>query len=119
EHLVFVDDEQGRSLTANEAALLSFQGRNDNRRVQILGKVTRRDADIPTASAPFSQFIVCESPGGNGVDGLPAILSLIRPKLKNEGFARTRRGVHNHILAFPKSCNSLLLPHIRNDDLVE
>src|SRR5690242_4541789 len=44
---------------------------------------------------------------------------MVGPQLENQGFACSSRRVHDHVFSFPKSSDSLLLPHIGNNDLVE
>jgi hypothetical protein len=71
--LVFIDDEEGGAFAADEAALLRFERGDDDGGIEVLGEVASGDADVPTAGAPFGEFVIGECAGGDGVDGLAAV----------------------------------------------
>jgi hypothetical protein len=50
---------------------------------------------------------------------LTTVSALVGPKLENEGFARTGGGLHNHVISFPQGDHGVLLPEVRNGDLVQ
>ena len=119
DHLVFVHDEQGGAVALDEAVLLRLQRGDENRGVQVFRKVAGGDADIPAAGAPFRQFVIGERAGGNGVDGLAAVFAAVGPKLKNQGLARAGGSLDDDVLAFAQSGDGLLLPEVRDGDLIE
>ena len=119
EHLVFVHDEQGRAVAADEAVLLGLQGGDEDRRGKVLAQVAGGDADIPAARAPFGQFVIGQGAGGDGVNGLAAVFSLIGPKLENQGLARAGRGLDDDVPALAQGGDGLLLPEVGKGDALE
>ena len=119
EHLILVDDEQHRAVALYEAVLLSFERGDDYGRTEIFSQVAGGDADIPAARTPFSEFVVRECAGGNGVNSLTAIFALLGPQLKDECLAGAGRGLDDHVLAGTQSRYCLLLPKVRDGDLVQ
>src|SRR5581483_7959234 len=53
EHLKFIHDQETRAFAAEKASPLRLQRRDNNLRIEIERDVTRGDADIPAAAAPF------------------------------------------------------------------
>jgi hypothetical protein len=119
EHLILIDDEDGRAIPLDEAIFLGLQGGDDDWGVEVFGEVPGGDANLPTASAPLGEFIIGEGAGGNGVDGLAAIFALVRPKFEDQSFSGAGRGVHDDVFAFTQSGDGLLLPQVGNSDLVQ
>ena len=70
-------------------------------------------------SAKFGQFVIGQGARGHGVDRAVVALALVGPQLENEGLPGPGRGVDHHVPSFPKSCNRLLLPKIRNYELMQ
>ena len=99
--------------------LLCFERGDEDGRAQIFREVARGDAYVPTTRAPFGEFVVGQGAGGDGVNGLAAILGLVGPELENERLARARGGLHHDILARTQRANGLLLPKVRDGDLVK
>src|SRR4029078_2333694 len=63
-HLVLVHNEQDGAVALDQAVLLRFQRGDNDRRVQVVGEVASGNADVPAASAPFSEFVIGERAGG-------------------------------------------------------
>ncbi len=78
--------------------LLRLKSGDEDGRMEILRQIARGDADIPTARAPFGQFVICQRARRDGVDGLATVLAIIGPQFENERFARTCRRLHHHVL---------------------
>jgi hypothetical protein len=108
-----------RTVALDEAVLLGFQSRDEDWGMKIFRKVAGGDADIPTPRAPFGEFVIRERARGNGVDGLPAILTGVRPKLEDQSLASTGGRLNDDILAFTQRGDRLLLPKVRHGDLIE
>ena len=119
EHLIFIHDEQGRAFSANEAALLRFERGDEDGGLEIFREVAGGDADVPAAGAPFGEFVVGERARRDGVNGLAAIFSLLRPEFEDEGFARASRGVDDDITTRAQRGDGLLLPEVGHGDLIE
>src|SRR6185503_13681455 len=86
---------------------------------QVFGQITRCDADVVTAPAPFSEFVVGKSASRDSVNGLAPVLAVVGPKLKNQRLARTGRGLDNDVLSRSQSGDGFLLPEVRNGHLVQ
>ncbi len=110
EHLVFVDDQQSRSFSPEQAVLLGFECCDQNRGVQIFGEVAGGDAGIPAARAPLGQLVVRKGTSRDGVNGLAAIFALVGPKLENECFTGAGRCLDNNVFAGAESGDGFLLP---------
>ena len=119
EHLIFVDHQQRRAVAADEPVFLCLQRGDDDGRVEIFAEVTGRDADVPATRSPFGQFVIGQSAGGDGVDGLAVGLAVVGPQLEDQRLARTGRRVDDDILARAQRGHGLLLPQVRDRDLVE
>ena len=119
DHLVFVNDEEGGAVALDEAIFLSFEGGDEDGGVEIFGEVAGGDADVPAASAPLGEFVIGEGAGGDGVNRLAAIFAAVGPKLEDERLARAGGGLHDDILAGTQRGDGLLLPKVRNGDLIK
>ena len=53
QHLVFIHDEEGRAVAADEAVLLRFQRGDEHRGGKVFAQIAGGDADVPAARAPF------------------------------------------------------------------
>ena len=118
-HLVFVHDEKRRTFAGDEAVLLGFKCGDDDGGAQIFREVARGDADIPATCAPLSEFVIGKGTGRHGVDGLATWFAAMRPQFEDERLARTGRRLHDDILAFAQRGHGLLLPQVRDGDLVQ
>src|SRR5439155_426845 len=102
-----------------EPALLRFERRDEDRRVEIIREIAGGDADIPSTGAPFSELVVRQRAGRYGVNGLPVVLALVRPQLENERLARAGGRLHDDVLALAQRGHGLLLPEVGHDHLVQ
>ena len=112
EHLVFVDDEQARTLLAQEIAALGFQRCDDHARVRALDDVARADADIPTDGAPLGKFVIRQRPGRHREHRLSAQRRV--EQFENVRLARAGRCVDDHVAPVTQRRDGLLLPEIRD-----
>ena len=55
---VFVHNQQARTLAAQKPRFLRFKSRNHHARGKILAHIARRNANIPSAGAPFREFVI-------------------------------------------------------------
>ena len=117
--MIFVDDQQHRTVPLNEPVLLSLQGCDDDWRAEVFREIPGCDADIPAACAPFGELVVRKRTGRNRVNSLTAILALLRPQLENECLAGAGRRLDHDVLAGAQSGHGLLLPKVRDRDLVQ
>src|SRR5437870_7618752 len=90
EHLVFIYDEQCRSVAADETILLRLERSHEDGCVEIFREITSSDSDIPAAGAPLGKFVIGQGAGRDRVDRLAAIFALIRPELENQSFTGAR-----------------------------
>ena len=112
DELVFIDDEQLRTLATQKTCALCFEGRYDHARIQIERQITSGDADIPATRPPLCKFVVRECARGNGENRLTFQRWI--EQLKNVGLARASRRLHDHILAGSQCADRILLPEIGN-----
>jgi hypothetical protein len=119
DHLIFIHDEEGGAIALDEAVLLGLESGYKDGGGKIFGEVAGGDADIPAAGAPFGEFVISEGAGGDGVDGLAAIFAGVGPEFKNQSFAGAGGGLDDDVFALAEGGDGLLLPKVRNGDLVE
>ena len=119
DHLILVDHEQRGAVAADEPVLLRLQRGDDDGGFEILGEVSRGDADVPTTRAPFGELVIGQRAGGDGVDGLAAVLAVVRPQLKHEGLARAGGSMDDDVLSIAQRGHGLLLPEVRHGHLVQ
>ncbi len=58
DHLVFIHDQERRTIALDEPMFLGLQRRDEHGRAQVLRQVAGGDADVPTTGAPFREFII-------------------------------------------------------------
>lgn len=121
DHLVFVDDEDGRTFTANEALDLCFQSGDEYGGVDIFREIAGGNADIPFGVLPFRVFVIGEGAGRNGVDGLAFEFEVTRlvEEFEDVGFAGAGGGADNHVGTGSEMIDGLMLPEIGEFELVE
>ncbi len=115
DHLIFVDHEKARTVPAQEAGTLCFQGRDHDPGIEIQGQIAGRNADVPATRAPFRELVVRQRSRGHGEDRLPFEGRV--EQLKNEGLARAGRRLDDHVLPIAERVDGLLLPEIRDDEI--
>ena len=103
----------------DEAVLLGFQRGDDDRGGEVVGEVAGGDADVPAAGAPLGELVVGEGAGGDRVDGLAAVLAVVRPEFEDKGLSGPGGGVHDDVLAGAKGRDGLMLPEVGDGDLLE
>ena len=71
--------------------------------------------DIPTAGAPFREFVVRERAGRDGEDGLPFERRI--EQLENVSLAGAGGRLHDHVLPALQGAHGFLLPKIGDDQV--
>ena len=119
DHLILVDHEQRGTVAADETVLLRLQRGDDDGGFEIFGEVARGDPDVPTARAPFGELVIGQRARGHGVDGLAAILAVVRPQFKDQRLTRASGGMDDDVLSVAQCGHGLLLPEVRHGHLVQ
>lgn len=111
QHLVFINDQKAGTFTAEEFAFLRFQSGDDDGSIEAFGRISGRDADIPTAAAPFVEFVISEGASGNGVNCL-AFEAGLNHEFKNESLTGSCGGVDYDVFAVLEMSRGFLLPDV-------
>ncbi len=110
DHLIFVDDEKSGAIAGKQASALCLERGNDDAAVEAFRKVTRSDANFPSATEPLGAFVIGERACGDREDGLSFEGGC--EQLEDECFTRARWGVNDHIHPFAECAYGVLLPKI-------
>ena len=112
QHLILIDHKQIRTCTFCHISTLGFKSSNQNGRFRAVSNIASYKTNIPTPFSPVSEFVVGQSPGGNGVDSL-SFPTGFNELFEDKSFPCSRWSMQNNIFSVPQIIQRPALPRVR------